>query len=90
MTIFIIVNVLARVVERLSGLGEGSAVLAVSSLLLPLLGVLPLLKAQQWVNLSVGDPQGRNNSQLGTRGVVALLLGALAWPLLIAARLPNR
>lgn len=80
--IFIVVNVAGRVLDKLGGLGEGNLALSVLALLVPLVGVFPLLTAQQIVNLSVGDPQGSSNAQLGGGGIVVLVVGAAVWALM--------
>jgi hypothetical protein len=81
--VFIVVNVAARVLDKVSELGEGSRGLALVALLLPLLATVPLLTAQKVVNLSVGDPGGRSNSQLGAGGIVVVLAGGAFWLLVI-------
>lgn len=87
--IFIVINVTARVLDKLSGLGGGSIGLAVVALALPLFSVFPLLTAQRVVNQSVGDPQGLGNSRLGGGGVVVLLVGALVWALMVVGLLAS-
>lgn len=82
-TVFIVVNVLARLLDKLGSKTDEMNAIDFAALLLPMLGIVPLIVAQKVVNVTVGDPEGSSNSRLGVGGVVLLLVGSGLW-LLIA------
>ncbi len=85
--IFIVVNVTARLLDKLSGKTDDFTPLDFVALVLPLLGMVPLIAAQKVVNLSVGDEHGRSNSQLGVGGWLLMLVGCAFWLLVLAGML---
>jgi hypothetical protein len=81
-TIYVVLIVVSRVVERATSFSTGIA-LSLLSMALGLSTLFPLLSAQQVANSASGDPEGRSNSKLTAANIVWLLVGVAFWGLVV-------
>jgi hypothetical protein len=81
-TIYVVLVVVSRVVERATNLSTGIA-LNLVSMGLALSCLFPLISAQQVANTASGDPEARSNSKLTAGNIVWLLLGLAFWALVL-------
>lgn len=82
-TLFVVMTILGRILDRFAMYGVGWPVVDVISLSVLLPCGMALAKAQRVANLACGDPEGERNSGLGAANIVWLLIGALLWVLIL-------
>jgi len=86
-TMYVILAIVARIIDRVSNASETFGVLDLLGILLGLATGVPLFTAQQAANRASGDPEGRQNSSLTLGNFVWCGLGMLVWLLILAGAL---
>jgi hypothetical protein len=82
-TIYVVLVVVSRVLERVANLPSSGMALSVLSMGLALSSLFPLIAAQQVANAASGDPEARSNSKLTAVNIVFLLFGLAFWALIV-------
>jgi hypothetical protein len=86
-TILVASMLLANFIDVLIAGPAGDVASVVSMFVL----VLPFLKAQDMINLSCGDPQGRGNDRLTKANWAWMIVGAVGWVLaVVGLAMPDR
>jgi len=82
-TIYVILVIFDRVVDRLPDMGTISLYLGLGAILLTFVDYKIFHIAQQAVNASQGEPDGASNSELTFANYFWIVLGLLIWTLII-------
>jgi hypothetical protein len=80
--VYIVLVVGARLASRFDR-SDDPTLLGLVTLAVGLAAVLPVVTAQKVANLAAGDEHGQSNSSLTALNVVAMLLGAAVWALVL-------
>jgi chromate transport protein ChrA len=83
-SLYLILVIVVRVLNRVPTDGVG---LDVVGLFLGLAAVVPIVAAQKVANLASGDPEAKANSGIDAGSVVACLVGAAVWALVLIGTL---
>ncbi len=83
-TLYVVITILDRVLDRLAGKGVSEVASVLFSLLsIPLIGWI-FYQAQLRINLACESPNGEDNSNFSAANIIWIILGALLWLVFLA------
>lgn len=82
-TSLVLMLIATTVLDRLSDHGIGMPYTLILTLLLVIATFFSYRKAQTWINLSCGDPEGAGNSRFTWANYIWIVAGSIAWLLVL-------